>query len=142
MFQIYFTVVTFLTVARRCSHVEVGSLRWLSTEVRRRPFDPSNLPWTVSQCPFDPYQAGAKVYRAYWAGGRPGRAACPTDNLEVDGAPTFALNALVPTAVNDVLPDGALTTVCTSKQNLTTSLTILLKCITLCLFHEADLYCK
>jgi hypothetical protein len=40
-------------------------------EVRRRPFDPSNLPWAVSQCPFDPYRAGAKVYRAYRAGQRP-----------------------------------------------------------------------
>jgi hypothetical protein len=40
-------------------------------EVRRRQFDPSNLPLAVSQCPFDPYRAGAKVYRAYWAGGRP-----------------------------------------------------------------------
>jgi hypothetical protein len=39
-------------------------------EVRRRPFDPSNLPWAVSQCPFDPYGAGAKVYRAYWTGKR------------------------------------------------------------------------
>jgi hypothetical protein len=29
------------------------------------------LPWAVSQCPFDPYRAGAKVYRAYQAGGRP-----------------------------------------------------------------------
>jgi hypothetical protein len=45
-------------------HVEIGSLRWLSTEVRRRPFDPSHLPWMVSQRPFDPYRAGAKVYRA------------------------------------------------------------------------------
>jgi hypothetical protein len=40
-------------------------------EVRRRPFDPLHLPWAVSQCPFDPYQAGAKVYRAYQVGGRP-----------------------------------------------------------------------
>jgi hypothetical protein len=40
-------------------------------EVRRRSFDPSNLPWAVSQCPFDPYRAGAKVYRAYRTGGRP-----------------------------------------------------------------------
>jgi hypothetical protein len=40
-------------------------------EVRRRLFDPSNLPWAVSQCPFDPYWAGAKVYRAYQAGRRP-----------------------------------------------------------------------
>jgi hypothetical protein len=40
-------------------------------EVRRRPFDPSNLPWAVSQCPFDPYRAGAKVYRAYRTGGQP-----------------------------------------------------------------------
>jgi hypothetical protein len=71
MFQIYFTAVTFLTVARRRGHVEVGSLRWLSTKVRRRPFDPSNLPWAVSQCPFDPYRAGAKVYQAYWADRRP-----------------------------------------------------------------------
>jgi hypothetical protein len=42
--------------------------------VRRRPFDPSDLPWAVSQCPFDPYRAGAKVYRpyrAYQAGRRP-----------------------------------------------------------------------
>jgi hypothetical protein len=45
--------------------------RLLPTEVRRHPFDPSNLPWAVSQCPFDPYRAGAKVYRAYQAGGRP-----------------------------------------------------------------------
>jgi hypothetical protein len=29
----------------------------------------------ASQRPFDPYQAGAKVYRAYRASGRPGRAA-------------------------------------------------------------------
>jgi hypothetical protein len=40
--------------------------------VRRRPFDPSNLSWVVSQCPFDPYQAGAKVYWAYQAGRRAG----------------------------------------------------------------------
>jgi hypothetical protein len=77
MFQIYFTAVTFLIIARRRGHVEVGSLRWLSTEVHWRPFDPSNLPWAVSQCPFDPYRAGAKVYWTYWAGGR---AARPTDN--------------------------------------------------------------
>jgi hypothetical protein len=32
--------------------------------VRRRPFDPSNLPWAVSQCLFNPYWAGTKVY---WA---------------------------------------------------------------------------
>jgi hypothetical protein len=25
----------------------------------------------VSQCSFDPYRVGAKVYRVYWAGGRP-----------------------------------------------------------------------
>jgi hypothetical protein len=31
----------------------------------------------ASQRPFDPYQAGAKVYRAYRAGGRAGG---PTDN--------------------------------------------------------------
>jgi hypothetical protein len=49
-------------------------------EVHRRPFDPSNLPWAVSQCPFDPYRAGAKVYRAYRAGGR---AARPTDNPDL-----------------------------------------------------------
>jgi hypothetical protein len=52
-------------------------------EVRRHLFDPSNLPWVVSQCPFDPYRAGAKVYRAgakiYRAGGR---AARPIDNPE------------------------------------------------------------
>jgi hypothetical protein len=47
--------------------------RWLPTEVRRRLFDPSNLPWVVSQCPFDPYRAGAKVYRA---GGPPHRQPC------------------------------------------------------------------
>jgi hypothetical protein len=40
-------------------------------EVRRHPFDPSNLPWAISQCPFDPYLAGAKIYRVYRAGGRP-----------------------------------------------------------------------
>jgi hypothetical protein len=40
-------------------------------EVRRRLFDPSNLPWAVSQCPFDPYYAGVKVYRTYRTGGRP-----------------------------------------------------------------------
>jgi hypothetical protein len=51
--------------------MEDGSLRWLPTEVRRRPFDPSDLPWVVNQCSFDPYRAGAKVYRAYQAGGRP-----------------------------------------------------------------------
>jgi hypothetical protein len=49
-------------------HVEDGSLRWLPMVVRRHLFDPSNLPWAVSQCPFDPYRAGAKVYRA---GGQP-----------------------------------------------------------------------
>jgi hypothetical protein len=52
--------------------------RWLPMEVCRRLFDPSNLPWAVNQCPFDPYRAGAKVYRAYQAGGR---AARPTNNL-------------------------------------------------------------
>jgi hypothetical protein len=46
-------------------------LRYLPMEVRRHSFDPSNLPWVVSQCPFDPYRAGAKVYRAYRTGGRP-----------------------------------------------------------------------
>jgi hypothetical protein len=44
------------------------------------PVWPFYLPWTVGQCPFDPYRAGAKVYRAYRAGGRPRRAARPTDN--------------------------------------------------------------
>ena len=34
----------------------------------------------VSQCPFGPYWAGAKVYRAYQAGRRPRWAAYPTDN--------------------------------------------------------------
>jgi hypothetical protein len=36
-------------------------------------FDPSDLPWVVSQCPLDPYRVGAKVYRA---GGRPHRQSC------------------------------------------------------------------
>jgi hypothetical protein len=49
--------------------MEDGSLRWLPTEVRQRPFDPSDFPWAVSQCPFDPYRADAKVYWAYRAGG-------------------------------------------------------------------------
>jgi hypothetical protein len=40
LFQIYFTVVTFLTISRRRGHVEDGSLRYLPTEVCRRPFDP------------------------------------------------------------------------------------------------------
>jgi hypothetical protein len=40
-------------------------------EERRRLFDPSNLPWVVNQCPFDPYRAGTKVYQAYRVGGRP-----------------------------------------------------------------------
>ena len=71
MFQIYFTTVTFLNVACRCGHVEVGSLRWLSMEVRWRPFDPLDLPWAVSQYSFDPYWAGAKVYLAYWVGSPP-----------------------------------------------------------------------
>jgi hypothetical protein len=43
----------------------------VSTEVRRRPSDPSNLPWVVNQRPFDPYRAGAKVYREYQANERP-----------------------------------------------------------------------
>jgi hypothetical protein len=80
MFQIYFIVETFLTVARRCGHVEVGSMRWLSMEVRRRPFDPLDLPWAVNQHPFDPYRAGVKVYQAYRAGGW---AAHPTDNPDL-----------------------------------------------------------
>jgi hypothetical protein len=46
-------------------------------EVCQCPFDPSDLPWAVSQCLFDPYRAGTKVYRAYQAGRR---AARPTDN--------------------------------------------------------------
>jgi hypothetical protein len=40
-------------------------------EVRWCPFDPLDLPWAVSQRPFDPYQAGVKVYQAYRAGGQP-----------------------------------------------------------------------
>jgi hypothetical protein len=40
-------------------------------EVRWRLFDHSDLPWAVSQCPFDSYWAGTKVYRAYRAGRRP-----------------------------------------------------------------------
>jgi hypothetical protein len=40
LFQIYFTVVTFLTISCRRGHVEDGSLRYLPTEVCRRPFDP------------------------------------------------------------------------------------------------------
>jgi hypothetical protein len=32
LFQIYFTAVTFLTIARRSGHMEVGSLRCLSTD--------------------------------------------------------------------------------------------------------------
>ena len=47
-------------------------------EVRWRLFNPLDLPWAVSQCPFDPYQAGAKVYQAYRASGRATR---PTNNL-------------------------------------------------------------
>jgi hypothetical protein len=31
----------------------------------------SDLPWTVSQRLFDPYQAGMKVYRTYRVGERP-----------------------------------------------------------------------
>jgi hypothetical protein len=46
------------------------------------PVWPFYLPWAVSQCPFDPYRVGAKVYRAYRAGGRPRRAARPTNNLD------------------------------------------------------------
>ena len=46
-------------------------MRWLPTEVCERPFDPSDLPWAVSQCQFVPYWGGAKVYWAYQAGGRP-----------------------------------------------------------------------
>jgi hypothetical protein len=57
--------------------VEIGNLRWLSTEVHRRPFDPSDLPWIVGQRLFDPYWAGVKIYRVYRAGGQ---AAHPTDN--------------------------------------------------------------
>jgi hypothetical protein len=49
-------------------------------EMHRRPFDPSNLPWAVNQRPFDPYQAGAKVYRKYRASRRPRKVARPTDN--------------------------------------------------------------
>jgi hypothetical protein len=56
--------------------MEIGSLRWLSTEVHRRPFDPSDLPWTVSQRPFDPYRLGTQVYRVG------GQAARPTNNLD------------------------------------------------------------
>jgi hypothetical protein len=40
LFQIYFTIVIFLTISRRHGHVEDGSLRWLPMEVCRRPFDP------------------------------------------------------------------------------------------------------
>jgi hypothetical protein len=40
------------------------------------PVWPFYLPWAVSQCPFDPYRAGAKVYRAYRAGGPPHRQPC------------------------------------------------------------------
>ena len=65
LFQIYITVETFLTISCQRGHMEDGSLRWLSTEVYQCPFDPSNLSWVVNQCSFDPYQAGAKVYRAY-----------------------------------------------------------------------------
>jgi hypothetical protein len=47
----------------------------------------------VSQRPFDPYQAGAEVYRAYRAGGRPGRAARPTDNPGCGGGFLFRVFA-------------------------------------------------
>jgi hypothetical protein len=77
LFQIYYTVVSFLIVAHRRGHVEDGNLRWLSTEVCRRPFDPSDLPWIVSQRLFDPYRVGTKVYPAYQMGGRAARL---TDN--------------------------------------------------------------
>ena len=78
--QIYFTTITFLTIIRQRGHVEDGSLKWLPMEVCQCLFDLSNLLWAISQCPFDPYQVGTKVYRAYWAGGRPSRAARPTHN--------------------------------------------------------------
>ena len=64
LFQIYFIALTFLIIFRWCGHVVDGSLRWLPTEVCHHPFDPSNLPWAVSQCPFDPFWAGIKVYQA------------------------------------------------------------------------------
>ena len=64
LFQIYFIAITFLIVARRRGHVEIGSLRWLSMEVWRCPFDPLELPWTVRQRLSNLYWAGTKVYQA------------------------------------------------------------------------------
>jgi hypothetical protein len=55
--------------------------RWLPTEVRRRPFNPSNLPWIVSQCPFDPYRADGKGL----LGISGGRVAYPTENPAANG---------------------------------------------------------
>jgi hypothetical protein len=51
----------------------------------------------------------------------------------MDAAPSFVVNALMATAGYDVLPDGALTTVFAGKHNLTTSLTMSLKWISLSL---------
>jgi hypothetical protein len=45
----------------------------------------------ASQRPFDPYRAGAKVYRAYRAGGRPGQAARPTDNPDTGPSGIWSL---------------------------------------------------
>jgi hypothetical protein len=51
-------------------------------EVCQHLFDPSDLPWAVSQCLFDPYRAGAKVYRAYRAGGRAARLQTTLDAIQ------------------------------------------------------------
>jgi hypothetical protein len=82
LFQIYFTVVTFLTISRRRGNVEDGSLRWLPQKCAGAHLT-FYLPWAVSQCPFDPYRAGAKVYWAYWAGWQP----APQTTLEALSPP-------------------------------------------------------
>jgi hypothetical protein len=77
LFQIYFIVVTFLTISRRRGHVEDGSLRWMPMEVCRRPFDPFI---------YHGRSVNARLtligwaQRAYRAGGRSRRAARPTNN--------------------------------------------------------------
>jgi hypothetical protein len=72
----------------------------------------------VNQCSFDPYRAGTKVYRAYQASGRPGRAAHPIDN------PSHDCKTLIFEILNSFVSAGWLTSYSSSFLKLKQYITI------------------
>jgi hypothetical protein len=54
----------------------------------------------VSQCPFDLYWAGMKVYRAYWTGGRP---APQTTLIAMEAKATMAAMVILPVEKDNII---------------------------------------